>query len=66
MFNVDETSLYWRFSPNNTLADGTEKTAKSMKSSRHRVTLMATANASENFCLPLVFIHKSAKRCFLG
>lgn len=36
-----------------------------MKTSKDRVTLMATANASGDFRLPLVFIHKSAKpRCF--
>ncbi len=67
VFNADETGLYWRLLPNKTLADGTEKTAKNMKTSKDRVTLMATGNASGDFRLPLVFIHKSAKpRCFSG
>ena len=67
VFNADETGLYWHLLPNKTLADGTEKTAKNMKTSKDRVTLMATANASGDFRLPLVFIHKSAKpRCFSG
>ena len=61
VFNADETGLYWRLLPNKTLADGTEKTAKNMKTSKDRVTLMATGNASGDFHLPLVFIHKSAK-----
>ena len=65
VFNCDETGLYWRLLPGKTLADGNEKEAKNFKSSKDRVTLMATANASGDFRLPLVFIHKSAKpRCF--
>ena len=67
VLNADETGLYWRLLPTKTLADGTEKTAKNMKPSKDRVTLMGTANASGDFRLPLVFIHKSAKlRCFSG
>ncbi len=67
VFNCDETGLYWRLLPNKTLADGTEKLAKNCKTSKDRITLMATANATGDFRLPLVFIHKSAKpRCFDG
>ncbi len=67
VLNADETGLYWRLLPTKTLADGTEKTAKNMKPSKDRVTLMGTANASGDFRLPLVFIHKSAKpRSFSG
>ena len=66
-FNCDETALYWRLLPNKTLADGTEKQAKNCKTSKDRITLMATANATGDFRLPLVFIHKSKKpRCFAG
>lgn len=65
VFNCDETGLYWRLLPNETLADNSEKQGKNFKSSKDRVTLMATANASGDFRLPLVFIHKKAKpRCF--
>ena len=54
LFNCDET-------------DASEKCAKNFKSPKDRVTLMATANDSGDFQLPLVFIHKSAKpRCFSG
>ena len=67
LFNCDETGLYWRLLPNKTLADASEKCAKNFKSPKDRVTLMATANASGYFQLPLVFTHKSAKpRCFSG
>ena len=50
-----------------TLVDASEKCAKNFKSPKNRVTLMATANASGDFKLPLVFIHKSCRpRCFSG
>ena len=42
---------------NKTLADGSEKGASSFKVSKERVTLLATTNASDNFCLPMVVIH---------
>ena len=67
IFNCDETGLYWRLLPNKTLADVSEKCAKNFKSPKDRVTLMATANVSGDFKLPLVFIHKSCRpRCFSG
>ena len=67
IFNCDETGLYWRLLPNKTLADASEKCAKNFKSPKDRVTLMATANVSGDFKLPLVFIHKSCRpRCFSG
>ena len=67
IFNCDETGLYWRLLPNKTLADGTKKQAKNCKTSKDGLTLMATANATGDFRLPLVFIHKSKKpRCFAG
>ena len=52
VFNADESGLYWCLHPNRILADATEKCAKNMKSSKDRVTLMATANASGDFRLP--------------
>ncbi len=67
VFNAHETGLYWCLLPNKTLADGTEKNCKNIKSSKDRIILTATTNASGDFRLPLVFIHKSAKpRCFSG
>ncbi len=58
VFNADETGLHWHLLPNKTLADGTEKNCKNMKSSKNRVTLMATANASGDFRLLLVLYTK--------
>ena len=67
VFNCDETGLYWRLLPNKTLADASEKCVKIFNSPKDRVTLIATANASGDIQLPLVFIHKSAKpHCFAG
>ena len=62
LFNCDETGLYWWLLPNKTLVDASEKCANIFfKSPKDRVTLMATANASRDFQLTLVFIYKSAK-----
>lgn len=41
-----------------TLADGSERSARGFKISKKRVTLLATVNASGDFRLPLVVIHK--------
>ena len=41
-----------------TLADGSEKGGRGFKASKERVTLFAAANASGDFCLPLVVICK--------
>jgi len=65
IFNADETGLYWRLLPEKTLAGGYEKTAKNFKKPKDRVTILAAANASGDFRLPLLLIGKSKKpRCF--
>ena len=58
LFNCDETGLNWKMLQDTTLADGSEKGARGFKVSKERVTLLATANASGDFCLPLVVNHK--------
>ena len=58
VFNSDETGLNWRILQNITLVDGTEKHARGFKLPKYRVTLLATANASGDFHLPMVLIHK--------
>ncbi len=51
--------------PSRSLVHCGEKQAKNFKKSKDRVTLLACANATGNFKLPLTFIHKSTKpRCF--
>ncbi|KAG9348076.1 hypothetical protein JZ751_004101 [Albula glossodonta] len=65
VFNCAETVLYWRLLPEKAFPNGSEKLAKKFKSSKDRVTLMATANASGDFRLPLVFVHTNGKpNCF--
>ena len=58
LFNCDETGLNWKMLQDTTLADGSEKGARGFKVSKERVTLLATANASGDFRLLLVVIHK--------
>ena len=59
VFNADETGLYWHLLPEKTLAGSYEKTAKNFKKPKDRVSILATANASGNFRLPLLLIGKS-------
>ena len=58
LFNCDETGLNWKILQDATLADGNERSARGFKVSKERVILLATANASSDFRLPLVVIHK--------
>ena len=58
LFNCDETGLNWKILQDTTLADGNERSARGFKVSKEQVTLLATANASGDFRLPLVVIHK--------
>lgn len=65
VYNCDETGLYYRMFPTNTLASKTEKNASGMKKQKERVTLMACSNASGSHKLLLLFIGKAANpRCF--
>ena len=59
LFNCDETGLFWRMLPNKTLADSSEKTARNFKQPKERITLLAAANASGDFRMPLLMIGKS-------
>ena len=64
LFNCDETGLYWRLLPRKTLAGGYENAAHDFKKPKYRVTILATANASGDFRLPLLLIGKSQNpRC---
>ncbi len=59
VFNCDKSGLFWRLLPNKTLAGRCEKTAKSFKKPNDRVTILASANATGTFRLPLLLIGKS-------
>ena len=56
LYKVPAVQLWWNC--DTTLADGNEKGARGFKASKERITLLATTNASDDFHLPLVVIHK--------
>ena len=57
-FNCDETGLYYRLLPHNTLAGSFEKRADGRKKSKDHVTLNACANVSGSIKLPLFSLAK--------
>ncbi len=61
VFNCDETGLYFRLLPVQTLVASFEKSAEGRKKSKDRVTINACSNASGTIKLPLHLIGK-AKR----
>ena len=64
VFNTDETGL-WKQLPSKSLCHAREIKPKNNKKAKDRITLMACANMSGTFCLPLMFVNKSMKpRCF--
>lgn len=64
IFNVDETGLFFKCTPNKTLAFKGE-TCSGGKNSKERVTLLVGANMDGSEKLPLLMIGKSANpRCF--
>ena len=67
VFNCDETGLYFRLLPEQTLAASFEKSAEGRKKSKDRVTINACSNASGTIKLPLHLIGKAKRpRCFKG
>ena len=65
IFNADETGLWWKQLPSRLLCHARENQPKNHKKAKDRVTLMACANASGTFRLPLMLVNKSVKpRCF--
>lgn len=67
IFNCDETGLYYRLLPKNTLASTLEKRADGMKKAKDRITVNACSNVTGTIKLPLLFIGKAKNpRCFKG
>ena len=48
--------MYWHLLPGKTLVGDDEKTAHNYKKPKDRVSILATANASGDFRLPLLLI----------
>ena len=62
VYNADETGLFFRMTPNQTLAT---KTVKGMKKDKNRITVLLCTNATGTDKLKPLVIGKSAKpRCF--
>ena len=65
IFDCDETGLYYRLLPHNTLAGSYERREDGRKKSKDRVTVNACANVTGSIKLPLLLIGKAAHpRCF--
>nr|XP_034192193.1 jerky protein homolog-like [Osmia lignaria] len=58
LYNMDETSLFWKMLPNKTLASANENRMPGKKMKKDRITLALCANASGNHKLPVLFINK--------
>ena len=66
IFNCDETGLYWRMTPNRTLASRGDSTAsQGHKQAKERVTVLLTCNwAGTHKPRPLVIGKSRSPRCF--
>lgn len=59
VYNADETALFWRKLPEETLALHNEKSAPGRKIGKERVTLLVCCNATGEHKLPLFMIGKA-------
>lgn len=67
VYNADESGLFWRYVPRNTLATPEEKNPTGVKDSKERITILACGNAAGTHKNKLFVIGKSAKpRAFKG
>ncbi|XP_032906812.1 tigger transposable element-derived protein 1-like [Amblyraja radiata] len=57
VFNVEETSLYWKRLPDRTFISQDEKTAGSLNASKDRLTLLMGGNAAGDFKLKPVLVY---------
>ena len=55
IFNADETALFWKHTPDQTLAFKGEK-PEGRKKKKDRITILVTANMDGSDKLPLLFI----------
>ena len=65
LYNADETGLFWRLLPDNTLVSAHEMAAPGIKSARERITQLCCTNAIGNHKLkPMVIGKYQRPRCF--
>ncbi|XP_053968607.1 jerky protein homolog-like [Anastrepha ludens] len=64
IYNADETGLFWKCLPQNSLASGDEYSIEGYKESKERITALLCANAAGTHKCKLMIIGKSANpRC---
>lgn len=67
IFNVDETSLFWKRMPKRTYIAKEEKSAPGFKAAKDRMTVLLGGNASGDMKLkPLVVYHSETPRAMKG
>ncbi|XP_072324184.1 jerky protein homolog [Scyliorhinus torazame] len=65
IYNADETDVFWRCLPRNTLAGAEEAVIRNRKESKERLTVLTCANAAGTHKCKLLAVGKSAKPCAL-
>lgn len=60
VYNMDETGLFWRYFPRNTLATSDETAPTGVKDAKERVTVAVCSNAAGTHKCKLMVISKSA------
>jgi hypothetical protein len=67
VFNLDETSLFWKRMPNSTFLSKEEKIAPGFKAAKDRLTVLLCGNAKGDFkCKPLLVYHSQTPRALKG
>lgn len=59
IYNADESALFWKMLPDSTLVGSKEKTAPGRKTSKERITFLASCNSDGSHKLKLLVIGKS-------
>lgn len=59
VFNADETGLFWKKMPSRTYVSTEERTAPGFKAAKDRVTLLLCGNASGDFMVKPMMLHRS-------
>lgn len=59
IYNADESALFWKLLPDSTLVSSTESTAPGRKTSKERLTFLASCNSDGSHKLKLLVIGKS-------
>ena len=60
IYNVDETTLFWRCLPQSSLASGNEYSIEGYKESKERITVLVCSNAAATHKCKLMIIGKSS------